>query len=77
MLNSDLAITPAIVSAPITGYTIGAQSVGLVEVLVDCPAIEGLFTYNIPERLTVRVGDILSKQPLNRRTIDQHFHQSY
>jgi primosomal protein N' (replication factor Y) (superfamily II helicase) len=68
MLNSELSIASPIVSVriasalaePITGYAVGTKAHGLVEVLVDCPAVQGLFTYNIPERLTVSVGDILS-----------------
>ena len=48
------------VAEPITGYAVGIRANGLVEVLVDCPTIQGLFTYNIPERLTIRIGDILS-----------------
>ena len=59
MLNSDLS-APSIVSEPITGYVVGVKSHGLVEVLVDCPGIQALYTYNVPERLSIRVGDILS-----------------
>ena len=60
MLNSESSTTLAIVAEPITGYAVGTAAHGLVEVLVDCPTIQGLFTYNIPERLTIRIGDILS-----------------
>ncbi len=60
MLNSELATNSSIVAEPITGYAVGVKADGLVEVLVDCPTIQGLFTYNIPERLTIRIGDILS-----------------
>ena len=56
MLNPESAT----VSEPITGYTVGTRAYGLVEVLVDCPMIQGLFTYNIPERLSLSIGDILS-----------------
>ena len=31
-----------------------------IEVLVDCPGTQGLFTYSLPRDLTVRVGDIVS-----------------
>ena len=58
MLNPDLA-TP-VVSEPITGYTIGTKAHGLIEVLVDCPGTQALYTYNVPERLSIQVGDILS-----------------
>ena len=59
MWNSDLS-TPSMVSEPITGYAIGIKAHGLVEVLVDCPGTQALFTYNVPERLSIRAGDILS-----------------
>jgi primosomal protein N' (replication factor Y) (superfamily II helicase) len=49
-----------LVAEPITGYAVGIKSVGLLEVLVDCPGTQALFTYNVPERLKVQVGDILS-----------------
>jgi primosomal protein N' (replication factor Y) (superfamily II helicase) len=59
MWNSDLS-TPTIVAEPIIGYATGSKAFGLVEVLVDCRGVEALYTYNIPERLSVSVGDILS-----------------
>jgi primosomal protein N' (replication factor Y) (superfamily II helicase) len=59
MWNSDLS-TSNIVAEPITGYAVGTKASGLVEVLVDCPGIQALYTYNVPERLSVSVGDILS-----------------
>ncbi len=59
ILNSDLAGSP-LVAEPITGYAVGTKSVGLLEVLVDCPGIQALFTYNVPDRFRVQVGDILS-----------------
>jgi primosomal protein N' (replication factor Y) (superfamily II helicase) len=38
-----------------------AESRGsFVEVLVDCPGTEKLFTYRLPHALTIQVGDILS-----------------
>jgi primosomal protein N' (replication factor Y) (superfamily II helicase) len=59
MLNSDLAL-PNIVSEPITGYAIEPKVSGFVEVLVDCPGIQALYTYNIPDQLSVQIGDILN-----------------
>jgi primosomal protein N' (replication factor Y) (superfamily II helicase) len=59
MSNLNLA-TSSLVSEPIIGYAVGTTAHGLLEVLVDCPGIQELFTYNVPERLSVRVGDILS-----------------
>jgi primosomal protein N' (replication factor Y) (superfamily II helicase) len=60
--------TPATVAEPITGYTIGNKSHGLVEVLVDCPGIQALYTYNIPDKFTVQIGDIISV-PLNGQVV--------
>ncbi len=59
MSNIELP-TPILVSEPIAGYAIGNKAHGLVEVLVDCPGIQALYTYNIPERFSVGIGDILS-----------------
>jgi primosomal protein N' (replication factor Y) (superfamily II helicase) len=59
MSNLELS-APTIVSEPITGYNIGAKASGLVEVLVDCPGTQALYTYNVPEKLSIQVGDILS-----------------
>jgi primosomal protein N' (replication factor Y) (superfamily II helicase) len=59
MSNLDLS-APSIVSEPITGYNVGAKASGLVEVLVDCPGTQALYTYNVPEKLSIQVGDILS-----------------
>ncbi len=59
MSNPHLS-QPPIVAEPITGYAIGDRLSGLVEVLVDCPGIQALYTYNVPDRFNVQVGDILS-----------------
>ncbi len=60
MWNSDLFTTPQIVAEPMIGYAVGLKAHGLVEVLVDCPGIQALYTYNVPARMSIRVGDILS-----------------
>ena len=39
-----------------------------VKVLVDCPGIQGLYTYKIPTELKISAGDILSV-PFNSRSI--------
>jgi primosomal protein N' (replication factor Y) len=67
MLNIELP-SPPLVSEPIAGYAIGAKAHGLVEVLVDCPGIQALYTYNVPERFSVGIGDILSV-PLAGRVV--------
>ena len=48
------------VAEPIAGYAVGTKAHGLVEVLVDCPGIQALYTYNVPTQFSVSVGDILS-----------------
>ncbi len=67
MLNSDLSM-PSTAAEPIIGYAVGTKIYGLVEVLVDCPGIQDLYTYNIPDRLKIQVGDILSV-PLGGQTV--------
>ncbi|MEM8613949.1 MAG: primosomal protein N', partial [Cyanobacteria bacterium P01_H01_bin.105] len=36
------------------------QTVGLVEVLVDCPGVQGLYTYGMSKGCLVEPGDIIS-----------------
>ena len=59
MSNTDL-FTLTTVAEPMTGYVVSAKAHGLVEVLVDCPGVQALYTYNVPEKINVGVGDILS-----------------
>jgi primosomal protein N' (replication factor Y) (superfamily II helicase) len=59
MCNSDLSPS-AIASEPITGYAVGTKAHGFIEVLVDCPGTQALYTYSVPTHLSVQVGDILS-----------------
>ena len=48
----------SIVAEPLSGYEIGTQQ--WVEVLVDFPGIQGLYTYSLPPELSVCSGDIVS-----------------
>ncbi|MEB3338024.1 MAG: primosomal protein N' [Leptolyngbyaceae bacterium] len=41
-------------------YQIGDNRPQWIEVLVDCPGVQGLFTYRLPPELDVQPGDILS-----------------
>ncbi len=59
MSNTNL-LAGTIVAEPIAGYVVGTKACGLLEVLVDCPGIQELYTYNVPQHLSVGVGDILS-----------------
>ena len=54
----DPTIAGLLVAEPQSGYAIDRAS--WVEVLVDCPGTQGLYTYSLPADLTVRGGDIVS-----------------
>ncbi|WP_267383334.1 primosomal protein N' [Cyanobacterium sp. uoEpiScrs1] len=41
-------------------YEVRASSKQWVEVMVDCPGTQGLYTYSIPPRLNLKPGDILN-----------------
>jgi primosomal protein N' (replication factor Y) (superfamily II helicase) len=57
----ELASPPLpLVAEPIAGYAVGTKVNGWIEVLIDIPGVQELYTYNIPIDLTVRLGDILS-----------------
>lgn len=59
MLTSPAALTPPAVAE--FGDTYKASPLpAYVEVLVDCPGAQGLYTYRLPDPLTIRPGDILS-----------------
>lgn len=47
-------------SQPTPAWNAPATPCPWVEVLVDCPGAQGLFTYQLPPSLPVQVGDILS-----------------
>jgi primosomal protein N' (replication factor Y) len=59
MIYLDLPDSPSVVE-PLTGYAIGTKVSGWIEVLVDCPGVQELYTYHIPPTFTVQVGDIVS-----------------
>ncbi|MDR9404814.1 MAG: primosomal protein N', partial [Halothece sp. Uz-M2-17] len=65
MLQSPVA---PIVSTPKGSYNPQTSSPQWVEVLVDCPDIEGLLTYRLPPDLTVQAGDIVNV-PLQNQTV--------
>ena len=56
--ESPTIVTGLLVAEPQSGYTVDLAS--WVEVLVDCPGTQGLYTYSLPADLTVRGGDIVS-----------------
>lgn len=49
-----------ILAEPGASYRSGANENQWVEVLVDCPGVQGLFTYRLPPDLSVNPGDVLS-----------------
>jgi primosomal protein N' (replication factor Y) (superfamily II helicase) len=56
-VNGDLT-SSFLVAEPREYYQVASYR--FVEVLVDCPGLQGLYTYSLPSDLAVRVGDILS-----------------
>ncbi len=50
--------TSLLLAEPQNNYTVNAQQ--WVEVLVDCPGTQGLYTYSLPPDLTVQPGDLVS-----------------
>ncbi len=65
MVNS--LVTPTVAADQASYHTNDSQA-QWVEVLVDCPEIEGLLTYRLPGDLTIQPGDILNV-PLQRQTV--------
>jgi len=65
MLQSPVAPT---VSATKASYNPQSSSPQWVEVLVDCPEIEGLLTYRLPPDLAIQPGDIVNV-PLQSQTV--------
>ena len=59
--------SPWVAAEPINSYQTSKTS-QWVEVLVDFPGIQGLYTYSVPSELTVRSGDIVSI-PFGTQTI--------
>lgn len=45
---------------PTGTYRTSSNSSMWIEVLVDCPGVEGLFTYQVPDNLRVEPGDLVS-----------------
>jgi primosomal protein N' (replication factor Y) len=62
--------SPTLLAEPSVSYRSGARSPRSqwVEVLVDCPGIEGLLTYALSPELSVQPGDILSV-PIGGRVV--------
>ena len=49
-----------LVAEPRSTYTLNSPLNKWVEVLVDCPRTQGLYTYAIPEDMSLQPGDIVS-----------------
>jgi primosomal protein N' (replication factor Y) len=48
------------VAEPTSTYQTEPSQPSWVEILVDCPGVQGLYTYSLPADLTVQSGDIVS-----------------
>lgn len=59
MSNPPFGLSAA-VAEPGASYETGSIENRLIEVLVDCPGAQGLFTYRLPAELEAQPGDILS-----------------
>lgn len=60
LIDSTIADAPPRLAEPGSHYDSSPQQAHWVEVLVDCPGAQGLYTYVIPADLAIRPGDILS-----------------
>ena len=49
-----------VVAEPSASYESGSSAEKWLEVLVDCPGVQGLYTYRVPSDLAVNPGDIVS-----------------
>ncbi|HEY9694601.1 MAG TPA: primosomal protein N' [Oculatellaceae cyanobacterium] len=59
MSNSNFGLS-ATVAEPGSSYDVSSTQDRLIEVLVDCPGVQGLYTYRIPPDLQLQPGDILN-----------------
>ncbi|MGB3208141.1 MAG: primosomal protein N' [Crinalium sp.] len=59
MSNYNFGLS-ATVAEPGSFYDVGSTQDRLVEVLVDCPGVQGLYTYRIPADMQLQPGDILN-----------------
>ena len=50
----------SLVAEPIQDYDTTSSELKWAEILVDVPGVQGLYTYSLPEDLTVQPGDIVS-----------------
>lgn len=60
MYTSDLELSTLVVAEPGASYSSSTTSSQWIEVLVDCPGAQGIYTYRLPEHLICQPGDILS-----------------
>ncbi|MBF2020172.1 MAG: primosomal protein N' [Hydrococcus sp. C42_A2020_068] len=57
MSDTDFGL---VVAEPSASYQFGSSEEKWLEVLVDCPGVQGLYTYRLPSDLAVKPGDIVS-----------------
>ena len=60
MYITNLDLSTLVVAEPKVSYQSGSTSYRWIEVLVDCPGSQGIYTYRLQSELEVQPGDILS-----------------
>jgi len=60
MYIPSLDLSTLVVAEPGASYQSGSTSYRWIEVLVDCPGAQGIYTYKLPAELEVQPGDILT-----------------
>lgn len=60
MYIPSLDLSTLVVAEPGSSYQSGSTSYRWIEVLVDCPGAQGIYTYKLPAELEVQPGDILT-----------------
>jgi primosomal protein N' (replication factor Y) len=60
MYTSGLDLSTMVVAEPGAFYQSSGTQSRWIEVLVDCPGAQGIYTYRLPEELNCQPGDILS-----------------
>lgn len=60
MYLPGISLSTLIASEPGASYESDSSPSRLIEVLVDCPGVQGIYTYRLPNQLTAQPGDVLS-----------------
>ena len=60
MYIPSIGLSTLVLAEPGASYQSGSPQSRWIEVLVDCPGVQGIYTYRLPEQREVQPGDILS-----------------